>query len=312
MNAKHYPYAGLGNLLKRWRTTRYRTPSEFFAACKLSMTAAEYDDYEAGRRLASPLLLEEIARALGEDTREALLVWAQVQMTLPEHKSFFSRHAFEVAQRPPQSPGTPPLTPKISSNQIPSSEFGNTWLFGEYDREQLEKYPWIFTFLIGLATVHPFESPFSTYKFHSDEERQIFIERYLKTWIGQKHVEVTETGFRLNQPYLHIPKTADWQGIRNTFLGNVLEALIPMMTPELIAARKSHRTHIHKSLTEVQRDWWMGRLAELEMEFSLTPSAKPDDSTPVQTYSLMVLMAPRELGLPTHITKGRKKFSSAA
>ena len=311
MNAKHYPYAGLGNLLKRWRTARFRTPAEFFAACKVSVAEATYLEYEAGTLLPPPPMLDELAQALGQDFREALLVWAQVQMTAPEHKAFFSRHNFERNPRNAQAPGASTTAP-ITSNQIPTSEFENTWVFGDFEQVHLAKYPWIFQFLVGLATVHPLEASFSSFGFESGEEQELFIERYLKTWVVQKRIEVTKTGFRLVQRYLHMPKTPQWQPTRDAFLGNVLEALIPKMTPELIAARKSHRTQIHKNLTEAQRDSWIARLGELEMEFSLTPNAPAGDATPTQTYSLMVLMAPRELGLPAHITKGRKKFSSAA
>ncbi|MBI3557296.1 MAG: helix-turn-helix domain-containing protein [Deltaproteobacteria bacterium] len=309
-----YPYFSLGNLLRRWRTASYRSLSEFFAACKLSLSQSDYADYEAGRLLPPPSALDEIARSLGQDAREALLVWAQVQMTSPEHKMFFSRQAFQLekgATPTSLAPSAQPLNP-IQSNQIPNSEFANTWVFGAFEREQLSKYPWLMTFLVGLATVYPAEAPYSAYKFHSNQERDIFVERYLKTWVSKNHLVATATGFQLIQPYLHVPKTVEWQGVRNTFLGNVLEALIPMMTPELIAAKKSHRTHIHKILTDQQRDYWINRLSELEMEFSLSLPAAANETNSARTYSLMVLMAPRELGLPGHITKSTKKFNSAA
>lgn len=310
-------YVDLGNLLKRWRTERYSSLSELCEAHRLSVGPALLERYELGDDLAPPELLEELARALGHDVREALLAWAQAQAGATEHKAFFAslQRPYATARVPASAPASagpgPESRAPIDSNQIPESAHSQqTWVFGEHEREQLARFPWLLDFLIGLATVFPSSRSYESYGFAPEgKELAIFRDRYLLSWLKQGQLIADEQGFRIAKPYIHMPKTPEWQDIRDALLSRVIECLIPQMSAEKIARRESHRTFIHKILTEEQFKDWIARLAQLEMEFSLVPNGTPGEGARI--VSLLMLMAPRELRLPAHITAATPRKSVA-
>lgn len=301
---KSFPYTDLGNLLKRWRASKYKSATALCSVANFSFSYGVYSAYERGEDLAPPAALEEIALFLNEDPREAMMVWAQVQMPSGELKAFFSPHTIRLERRAEAVKAT---LPSIFSNQIPPSEFDNTWVFGAYEREMLVTNPWLLDFLVGLAVSFPEEVSYERLGFEDHDAIKSFTTRFLQSWADDERVIVSDTGVRLTQPHIHMPKTESWQPVREGLLSRALDAVLPQLTPKNIRDKQCHRTLVHKILTEPQRDYWITKLGEFEMEFAMTATAGKDYHGPTTTFSLMMFLGERVLGLPEQVTKPAKK-----
>lgn len=299
---KSFPYSDLGNLLKRWRTEKFRSATALCDAAKFDFSYGVYSSYERGEDLPEPATLEKIAKFLAQDPKEALLVWAAVQMHSAEYKALFSPQYLQFTRRTlAQANSLREAQSEILSNSIPPSEFDNTWVFGAGEREHLTKDPWLMEFLIGLVIAFPDEVKFESFGLRDGETADRFARRYLWHWIVDERILMSKTGFRLSQPHIHMPRTDPWQPVRNIILSRALEAIIPQLTPNAIKSGQAHRTTVNKLLNEKQREYWVRRLGEIEMEFSMTPSAQSEEKN-LKAFTLLILLGERKFTLPAKVT----------
>lgn len=268
VSANSSPYEEFGTTVKRWRSNKYRSALSFWEQAGLSISYGAYAAIERGDDLPSPALVKEIAEKLSVGVEEAMLLWAKVQMHAPELRALFaSRATFLAAQDAKRQKAS--ILEEIDSNNIPPSGFDNTWVFQADALPVLEQKEWLMDLLILMATAFPGEVLFSALGLSSGDQIEKFIEEHMRLWVDQGYIIASATGIRLSMPYIHLPKQDKWQEVRMGIIRRTLEALLPQMTVDNMKQRLVQRSVFHKRMSEAQRDHWVRRLAELEMELQL-------------------------------------------
>lgn len=257
-----------GAMVKRWRSNKFRSALSFWEQAGLSISYGAYAAVERGDDLPSPALVKEIAEKLSVGVEEAMLLWAKVQMDTPELRALFASRATFLAAQDAKRYRANRLE-EIDSNNIPPSGFDNTWVFQADALPVLESKPWLMDLLILMATAYPGEVLYSSLGLELGDQIEAFIAEHMNLWVEQGYIIRSATGIRLAMPYIHLPKQDKWQAVRMGIIKRTIDALLPQMTVESMKQRLVQRSVFHKRMSEAQRDHWVRRLAELEMELQL-------------------------------------------
>ncbi|OFZ18991.1 MAG: hypothetical protein A2X94_13665 [Bdellovibrionales bacterium GWB1_55_8] len=238
-----------------------------------------YADFERGATLPSIEALLEIAQFLRQDPEAAVLLWCKVQM--PEEKL---KRLFTPERRKQSRELAEPAAPARASE---APGFENTWVLGPAERERLEKFPWIWEVLLSLSMRFPSElAPERMARLVGVSVDEL-LSQLLAPWLQSGYLMQSERGIRLKFPHLHIPKTPEWNLVREK---NVHRAAADILKDV------SHRGLIHRPLTPSQLARWTQRLRELETEFKADPYLDSDESGAPVTVAWIQLLGKRNLG----------------
>lgn len=291
----------LGGLIKRWRATRYKQPDEFHSSRAFSFSLRDYLAFESGRTLPSPDELDEISKALDRDVRDALRIWAKVQLTKPEHKAAFPPLYFH-----PSDSFGPVVIPNeaaaaaVSSDLVPQSERAATWVLDSTDLAMLQLSPWLADVLAVLAANRPYPTDYKSLGLNTHDAFYEFKKRHLSKWISQGRILETIETLELGTSHYVYPKSQEWDVFRQEYNRRWCEQMISHMTSAKIARRAAVINSVNKVLTAETVDRWIRRIGELAMEFGLTEPVS-DVSDSLGRYTFIAMVAPAAQPIPEHV-----------
>ncbi len=305
MSDKTTPYAELGALLQSWRRSKFNSATAFCNHTKLSFPYRRYSAFERGEVLPTPENLKELAHILKVDVREALFMWSKVQMpsSLQECFSSDALNIIKAAKIPNKfiylEGENEPY--QIDTNNIPPDELDSAWVYGLAELEAFKKHPWLPDLFLWLQMSFPQEVTYEELGFNSINAFKTFKEDYLKPWLTYGHIISTDTTLKITLPYIHMPKTAQWDKFREESLVKLFNNSLQYLNAENIKNKTVHRTAVHKILTEDQYKDWIKKLAEIEMYFVNMPLINQAKESEKKTYTLLSLFTPKKIEIPKSI-----------
>lgn len=295
MSRQPQPYELFGSFLQELRAQKFRSGLAFYKSKEFKFSYSMYADYERGAQLPGVPVVLEIAKALDIPEKTILLKWLQVQV--PENlRPEFTEGAID-SLLPKQTVAKTPTEPPRKS--IEPSNFENTWVLNQNDKDRMLKHPWLWNFITLLAVNYPNAVAWEHLGVKNKSERSKFIEQYIDRWIEDGHVIVNEQGLRLNQPYCHINQTSpEWMGVRKNNFKIAAEGLLENLTPDAIAANEAHRVVLNRSFSPDQLQKWVLRIKELEKEFFKAPAIESNkNTTRTETHTVLLAIGKRKISL---------------
>lgn len=303
------PYRDLGRFLRMRREEVAVSALEFWRQhqAEWGIVYGRFAAIERGESLPEPALLVKIARALGVPERVALLHWASCQMSTSENREFFLDFLPQVRASLDAHGNPIQKQYEIRSHSIPPSEFDNTWVLSPQDLETLDAYIELFDLLVLLEVSWPEAQTYAQLGFSGYAQWSRFRATHLERWFREGRLEESSGQVRLCLPHFHLPKTDLWLPFRKRIVERFVASALPQMTPEALAAKEAFRTFTTRVLSPRQVQALTERLPAIEKEFFETPLDVEVSREQRRSYSLLVLLAKRDLQTAAHLTQERQK-----
>jgi hypothetical protein len=274
---KNCSYLDLGKVLEFWREEKFSSSLAMFRDKEFTFSYSTYAAFESGQNIPTVSQVMELAKALGQDPADALIVWVQVQMPTPELKALFRARGLGTKREK-----------LIVNPPAPDS----LWTLNPRELEHVAKYPWLTEIFRRLTTNFPKAMPLA------DLNRSgLSLAKFKKTCIDP----LLQSGFlvfekemlRLILPHVHIPQNDAGNGIRWSVVENSVAEMIAKLRAKDPNKDILFQAHSSRMLTQAQANRWHTRLEDLENEFLAIPFAEGENLAEIPPFTWISLFGRR-------------------